>query len=85
MDPVQVIEEDIRILEILTKDIQTSNVENIIVNCEHVVPQSWFSKKEPMRGICITYLPVNQLVTVAEGTIHIMTSRIMCLRYHLEV
>ncbi|KQU25625.1 endonuclease I [Bacillus sp. Leaf13] len=50
MDPVQVIEEDIRILEILTKDIQTSNVENIIVNCEHVVPQSWFSKKEPMRG-----------------------------------
>ena len=19
-------------------------------NCEHVVPQSWFSKKEPMRG-----------------------------------
>ncbi|CAH0135690.1 MULTISPECIES: endonuclease [Bacillaceae] len=50
MDPVQVIEEDIRILEVLSRGIESINSENILVNCEHVVPQSWFDKKEPMRG-----------------------------------
>ncbi|MGE7760085.1 endonuclease [Peribacillus sp. NPDC097895] len=50
MDPVKVIEEDIRILEMLTKGVQSTKNEDMLVNCEHVVPQSWFNKKEPMRG-----------------------------------
>ncbi|WP_057912903.1 endonuclease I family protein [Peribacillus muralis] len=48
MDPIKVIEEDIRILEVLSS--QSEKLENMLVNCEHVVPQSWFDKKEPMRG-----------------------------------
>lgn len=50
MDPAVVIEEDIRVLELMSKGIQSFEVKNMILNCEHVVPQSWFSKKEPMRG-----------------------------------
>lgn len=43
MDPLEVIEADIRIMEASTSDSGT-------LNCEHVVPQSWFDKQEPMRG-----------------------------------
>ncbi|MDM5359060.1 endonuclease [Peribacillus sp. ACCC06369] len=50
MDPVEVIEEDIRILEVLSRGIESTKMDNMLVNCEHVVPQSWFNKKEPMRG-----------------------------------
>lgn len=45
MDPIEVIEEDIRILEELSKGIESTKMENMLVNCEHVVPQSWFNKK----------------------------------------
>ncbi|MFJ7753748.1 endonuclease I family protein [Peribacillus muralis] len=48
MDPIKAIEDDIRILEVLSS--QSAKLENMLVNCEHVVPQSWFNKKEPMRG-----------------------------------
>lgn len=50
MDPVEVIEADIRVLELLTKGSQSFEVNSMSLNCEHVVPQSWFSKKEPMKG-----------------------------------
>ena len=50
MDPVEVIEEDIRVLELMAKGVQSTGDTSMTLNCEHVVPQSWFSKKEPMRG-----------------------------------
>lgn len=50
MEPLEVIERDIRLLENQAKGlINTLSGENLL-NCEHVVPQSWFDKKEPMRG-----------------------------------
>ncbi|WP_409288171.1 endonuclease I family protein [Peribacillus sp. SCS-37] len=48
IDPVSAIEADIAALKqfgeagVLAGDVK--------LNCEHVVPQSWFGKKEPMRG-----------------------------------
>lgn len=50
MDPLAVIEEDIRILENIESGNITSLTEEMTFNCEHVVPQSWFHKQEPMRG-----------------------------------
>lgn len=50
MDPLAVIEEDIRILENTGSGNITSLSDEITLNCEHVVPQSWFHKQEPMRG-----------------------------------
>ncbi len=66
LDPRELIEEDFRIeqersrlLEILmresvvplAKEAQLSLLEaSLPFNCEHVVPQSWFNKREPMRG-----------------------------------
>ncbi|PYF07915.1 endonuclease I [Ureibacillus chungkukjangi] len=47
MDPLAVIEEDIRILE--NAGVNTLSDE-VKLNCEHVVPQSWFDKRQPMRG-----------------------------------
>ncbi|MEK4532000.1 MULTISPECIES: endonuclease I family protein [Solibacillus] len=49
MDPLSVIEEDIRLHEMQAKGL-ISNFSDNLFNCEHVVPQSWFDKKEPMRG-----------------------------------
>ncbi|WHY77254.1 endonuclease [Neobacillus sp. WH10] len=50
MDPLAAIEEDIRILEHITSGNITSLSDEMTLNCEHVVPQSWFKKQEPMRG-----------------------------------
>ncbi|GHI00767.1 endonuclease I family protein [Neobacillus kokaensis] len=50
MDPLDVIEEDIRILENTAGGNMVSLTDKMILNCEHVVPQSWFHKQEPMRG-----------------------------------
>jgi len=49
MDPLAVIEEDIRILESAGGDFTTLS-DKVTLNCEHVVPQSWFDRKQPMRG-----------------------------------
>ncbi|WP_449621007.1 endonuclease I family protein [Robertmurraya sp. Marseille-Q9965] len=49
MDPLTAIEEDIRILQDRRGNI-TSLSEDVKLNCEHVVPQSWFNEHEPMRG-----------------------------------
>ncbi|MFB6467209.1 endonuclease I family protein [Cytobacillus sp. Hz8] len=50
MDPLTVIVEDIHILETISSGSMTSLVDEITLNCEHVVPQSWFHKHEPMKG-----------------------------------
>lgn len=49
LDPVEVIEEDLRLLETMRQGgfIASSDY---LFNTEHVVPQSWFDGKEPMRG-----------------------------------
>ena len=47
MDPLAVIEEDIRILKNAGVN---SFSDKVTLNCEHVVPQSWFDKQQPMRG-----------------------------------
>ena len=49
MDPLSLIEEDIRLHEMQAKGLISIFSDNLF-NCEHVVPQSWFDKKEPMRG-----------------------------------
>lgn len=47
MDPLAVIEEDIRILKNAGVNSLSQEVK---LNCEHVVPQSWFDRGQPMRG-----------------------------------
>jgi len=47
MDPLAVIEEDIRILKNAGVNGFSDEVK---LNCEHVVPQSWFDRDQPMRG-----------------------------------
>lgn len=47
MSPLEAIEADIRLLE---AEDDVSLAGEIMLNCEHVVPQSWFGKREPMRG-----------------------------------
>ncbi|PLR82396.1 endonuclease I family protein [Bacillus sp. V33-4] len=50
MDALKTIEQDIKLLEqIKGRGIGALSGQNIL-NCEHVVPQSWFDEKEPMRG-----------------------------------
>ena len=49
MLPMEVIAADIRLLEMEAQAFATTGDEKKL-NCEHVVPQSWFNKKEPMRG-----------------------------------
>jgi len=51
MDPLAVIEEDIHILENASSGGMTSLLGEMTLNlnCEHVVPQSWFHKRLPMR------------------------------------
>ncbi|SOC42684.1 endonuclease I family protein [Ureibacillus acetophenoni] len=49
MDPLTVIEDDIRLHEMQVKGL-VSILSNTQFNCEHVVPQSWFDSKDPMRG-----------------------------------
>ncbi|WP_374723014.1 endonuclease I family protein, partial [Peribacillus tepidiphilus] len=43
MEPLEAIEQDLQVLT-------TANEKTFLFNCEHVVPQSWFEKKQPMRG-----------------------------------
>ena len=53
MEPLEIIEEDIRILKQQAMSISRENDEiegERMVNCDHVVPQSWFGKKSPMKG-----------------------------------
>ncbi|MFY3790725.1 endonuclease I family protein [Ureibacillus sp. MALMAid1270] len=49
MDPLSVIEEDVRLYEMQAKGV-VSILSDAQFNCEHVVPQSWFDQKAPMRG-----------------------------------
>lgn len=49
LDPVKVIEEDFRLIKILSEGSFAANTE-VLFNTEHVVPQSWFDGDEPMRG-----------------------------------
>ncbi|CAM4085491.1 endonuclease I family protein [Mesobacillus thioparans] len=49
LDPVEVIEEDLRLIKTLKGGGFTASSE-ILFNTEHVVPQSWFDGMEPMRG-----------------------------------
>ena len=48
MDPLETIQKDIDALQSLTNSSVSNN--DILLNCEHVVSQSWFGKQEPMRG-----------------------------------
>ncbi|NHM33655.1 endonuclease I family protein [Neobacillus terrae] len=50
MDPLRVIEADLKLLAIMEKGEASLLSQEMKFNCEHVVPQSWFQKKEPMRG-----------------------------------
>ncbi|MBS8266935.1 endonuclease I [Mesobacillus boroniphilus] len=49
LDPVEVIEEDLRLINTLKEGGFIASSE-ILFNTEHVVPQSWFDGDEPMRG-----------------------------------
>jgi deoxyribonuclease I len=49
LDPVEVIEEDLRLLNTLREGGFASRKADLF-NTEHVVPQSWFDGDEPMRG-----------------------------------
>jgi deoxyribonuclease I len=49
LDPVEVIEEDLRLMNSLKEGGFTTSSE-FLFNTEHVVPQSWFDGDEPMRG-----------------------------------
>ena len=49
LDPVEVIEADLRLMNALREGGFTTSSE-ILFNTEHVVPQSWFDGDEPMRG-----------------------------------
>ncbi len=49
MQPMEVIAADIRLLEMEVQALEASGNERTL-NCEHVVPQSWFNKIEPMKG-----------------------------------
>lgn len=46
MDPAETIEQDVRML----KTVEAGVLAEVTFNTEHVVPQSWFDEKEPMRG-----------------------------------
>ncbi|CAH0343791.1 endonuclease [Bacillus sp. CECT 9360] len=50
MEPIAAIEHDIKLYEIQAKGLINSFSGENLLNCEHVVPQSWFDRKEPMRG-----------------------------------
>lgn len=49
MDPLATIEEDVRVLEEAAVNSNHLSLE-VTLNCEHVVPQSWFDRNQPMRG-----------------------------------
>lgn len=50
MEPLDIIEEDIRILANIARGDIAGLSNEVKLNCEHVVPQSWFQKQNPMRG-----------------------------------
>ncbi|WP_180954155.1 endonuclease I family protein [Bacillus sp. M6-12] len=50
MEPAEVIEHDIKLQQSRERGLIASFSGTNLLNCEHVVPQSWFDKKEPMRG-----------------------------------
>ncbi|GLB61267.1 endonuclease I family protein [Cytobacillus sp. NCCP-133] len=49
LDPLKAIDEDLQLLQTIRKGGFISKG-RVIFNTEHVVPQSWFGGKEPMRG-----------------------------------
>ncbi|PLT35098.1 endonuclease I family protein [Bacillus sp. V5-8f] len=50
MEPLEAIQHDIRLYENQEKGLITAFQGENLLNCEHVVPQSWFGKKDPMKG-----------------------------------
>lgn len=50
MDPAEAINRDIELLSRLSQSGQVNDSAEFTFNCEHVVPQSWFGRHEPMRG-----------------------------------
>jgi endonuclease G, mitochondrial len=75
LEPARVILEDIRIEAERAARMATAGPEaldaieaELRFNCEHVVPQSWFAKAEPMRGISTTCLPVSRGATASAAT-----------------
>jgi deoxyribonuclease I len=50
MDPLSSIEHDLKLHELRGRGMITVFSGDNLLNCEHVVPQSWFHKQEPMRG-----------------------------------
>ncbi len=49
MDPLKAIDQDLQLLQKIQEEGYISNG-RIVFNTEHVVPQSWFEGKEPMKG-----------------------------------
>ncbi|RFU65291.1 endonuclease I family protein [Peribacillus glennii] len=50
MEPLEAIQHDIRLHERQAKGLINAFSGENLLNCEHVVPQSWFGRKDPMRG-----------------------------------
>jgi endonuclease I len=49
LDPLKTIDQDLKLLQMIQEEGFTTS-KRIIFNTEHVVPQSWFGEKEPMKG-----------------------------------
>ena len=49
LDPIEAINHDLKLLQMSRQEVESTS-EKLIFNTEHVVPQSWFDEKEPMRG-----------------------------------
>ncbi|WP_424236961.1 endonuclease I family protein [Bhargavaea ginsengi] len=49
LDPIEAINHDLKLLQ-MSRQEAASTSEKLMFNTEHVVPQSWFDEKEPMRG-----------------------------------
>ncbi|MFC7364205.1 MULTISPECIES: endonuclease I family protein [Bhargavaea] len=49
LDPIETINQDLKLLQIIRQGGVIAS-EKLMFNTEHVVPQSWFDEKEPMRG-----------------------------------
>ncbi|WP_436376482.1 endonuclease I family protein [Cytobacillus sp. BC1816] len=48
IDPLKAIDQDLKLLQSIQRGFSSN--ERIIFNTEHVVPQSWFEEKQPMKG-----------------------------------
>lgn len=49
MDPLKAIDQDLKLLQSIQES-GYSSIERVIFNTEHVIPQSWFEERQPMRG-----------------------------------